>query len=186
MAKKGIYSVLKSEKIFSSNWFNLTHDIIQSDDERSSSSSKPFDYFFVDKKPTVFIIPATNDGKILLVNEYRYPINKNIWQLPAGMIDGNESPEGAGKRELKEETNYVSGEWENLGHFYVAPGHENTEIFIVFANNVTQSGEENPSAEEVDIKETRLFDQDEIKSMIKEGRIECGITIASLMKYFLS
>jgi ADP-ribose pyrophosphatase len=86
--------------VHKNKWFSIEKHILGGGQE----------YFFLDKKPTVFIITETEDKKIVLVKEYRYPIKQTIWQLPAGMVeDGNEL--SFAKKELLEETGLKARSW---------------------------------------------------------------------------
>ena len=60
-------------------------------------------------KTTVMIVPIVGHDKIVVIRQFRHAINQVIWELPAGVIDGNESPEDTAKRELLEETGYKAG-----------------------------------------------------------------------------
>lgn len=139
-------------------------------------------YFFLNKKPTVFIIAETKDKKIILIREYRFPINKTIWQLPAGMVDTNNSLVSA-KKELLEETQITATKWKKLGEFFVAPGHENTQIIVYLAKNLEKQ-KTRSDIKELNIKNIKFFSKQEILTMIGQNRIKCGITLASLNLYF--
>lgn len=139
-------------------------------------------YFFLNKKPTVFIIAETNDQKIILIKEYRLPIGKTIWQLPAGMVDTN-NPLLSARKELLEEAKITAAKWKRLGDFFVAPGHENTQIIVYVAKDLKR--EKSKSAlEESNIEKIKFFSKEEINSMIGANKIKCGITLASLNLYF--
>ncbi len=87
-------------------------------------------YGFLEKIPGVFIVPYDEkDNSIYFLEQFRYPINKTIYEFPAGVIDNPELLSNA-KRELLEETGLTAGKWEQLGEFYVAAGHETTKIHV--------------------------------------------------------
>ncbi|MDP3948198.1 MAG: NUDIX hydrolase [bacterium] len=164
------------KKIIHKNpWFSLEKHFT---DKKSGSHV----YFFLNKKPTVFIVAETKDKKIILIQEYRFPINKTIWQLPAGMVDTN-NPLASAKEELLEETQIIAAKWKKLGEFFVAPGHENTQIIVYVAKNLEKQ-EPKTVLGESNIKNINFFSQEEIKTMIGKNKIKCGITLASLNLYF--
>ena len=137
-------------------------------------------YFVVRKTPAVFVIAQTLDKKIVFIKEYRFPINQTIWQLPAGGID-NHPPLVAAKRELLEETGLTGSNWQKLGQFFVAPGHEDTKIFVY--STIINQHQTNKKLEN-NIKEIRYFSPKKIKAMISNNLINCGITLASLNLFF--
>lgn len=156
---------------------NLWFSLIRYDVEKNKGNRV---YFFLNKKPTAFIIAETEDQKIIFIEEYRFPINKTIWQLPAGMIDTKNSLESA-RKELFEETGFKAEKWKRLGEFFVAPGHENTKIIVYVAKKIKKYKE--MEIKEFNIKNIRSFSRSEIASMVKKNKIVCGITLASLHLY---
>lgn len=77
------------------------------------------------------VIPIKDDGKIILVKQFRYPLQKTLIELPAGKLDLNEDPLKCAVRELEEETGYKAKHFEKLGAIYTAPGYC-TEILHIF------------------------------------------------------
>lgn len=159
--------------IHKNKWFSL---------EKHNFNNKG-NYYFLNKRPTVFIIAESNERKIICIKEFRYPIGKSIWQLPAGMVD-DDNPLSSAKKELLEETGYKAGHWERLGYFFVAPGHENTKIITFIAKDLTKSNDNESVDLEKNIKEMSFFSKNEIINMIKRNEIECGISLAALNFYF--
>ena len=88
------------------------------------------DYYIVtSKSDRAMVLPMLNDGRIILVNEYRHGCRDYVWQLPAGCVDGEEAPEEAARRELLEETGYVAEKLEFLGSWYVSPPRMPDKMF---------------------------------------------------------
>ncbi|WP_018659488.1 NUDIX hydrolase [Allofustis seminis] len=82
-------------------------------------------YEFVDHRPAVAILALTADDKIILVRQYRVGVDRKILEIPAGLIDPDEDPLTAAKRELEEETAVGAHLWQPLRDFYTAPGFTN-------------------------------------------------------------
>lgn len=139
-------------------------------------------YFLIRKKPAVFVIAKTKDNKIVFIREYRYPLDKRILQLPAGMVDSGTHLASA-KRELFEETGIKAMKWNKIGEFYVAPGHETTKIIAYLAQNLTET---RSLGLEKDILSVEKYSKQEIISLIHSGKIKCGISLAVLLLYFES
>ncbi|BCU67080.1 NUDIX hydrolase [Sulfolobales archaeon HS-7] len=131
--------------------------------------------------PGSVVIMANFEGKIVLEKQFRPVIGKWIFELPAGTIDEGESPEQAAIRELREETGLVSSDLKKLLDFYPSPGISN-EIMHVFLANNCEKGDQ--ALEDYEVIELVPLEREQILSMIREGKIEDGKTIASLLYFF--
>lgn len=72
---------------------------------------------------SVVLLPMKDADRLVLVRQYRYPIDRWIWELPAGSLDPDESPEQAAARECREETGFHPGRVELAATFYPTPGY---------------------------------------------------------------
>ncbi len=91
-------------------------------------------------------IIAIDDGHVLLVEQFRIPLNRFCLEIPAGLIgddDGaeGETPETAALRELQEETGYSAERMENLGEFFSSPGMVSESFTLLRAHGLTKTGE---------------------------------------------
>lgn len=127
---------------------------------------------------SVGIIPTDRNDKIVLVKQYRFPLQKEIWEIPAGKLLKRESPLLGAKRELEEETGYRAKRWKKLLSFYMAPGYS-TEYMTLFLAKDLYFGKINPDEDEF-IKKVKSFSLKELKKMIKEGKIKDAKTIISV------
>jgi ADP-ribose pyrophosphatase len=122
---------------------------------------------------SVVIIPVTDEGKILLVRQYRAPLGRWAWELPAGSLKPGEDVAKAAGRECHEEIGLIPGRLEKLGAFYPTPGYCDEEMNFFRASALRAAGADDEAAqpdEDEDI-ETRAFTIDELKSMIRSGEI---------------
>lgn len=124
------------------------------------------------------VIPIKDDGKIILVKQFRYPLQKTLIELPAGKLDKNEDPLTCAVRELEEETGFKAKEFTKLGAIYTAPGYC-TEILHIYkavglipGNHNREEGEQGMELLELSL--------DEIKKMILSGEINDAKTIAGI------
>jgi len=99
------------------------------------------------QRPAVGIVAVTDDGRVVLVEQHRPPVNGKVIELPAGLVgdmDGKEqeSPVEAAKRELLEETGYTASRWTELACGYSSPGltDESTVLFLAEGLSKTQAG----------------------------------------------
>jgi ADP-ribose pyrophosphatase len=127
---------------------------------------------------TVGILPLIGKDKIVLIREFRFPINKEIWEIPAGKLDRGEKPEIGAKRELKEETGYEAKELKKIGEFYLSPGYS-TEYMYLFLATGLKKGEQSLDKGEK-IKEVKIFSKKEVLKMIKSRKIVDAKTILAL------
>jgi ADP-ribose pyrophosphatase len=127
---------------------------------------------------TVGILPLIGKDKIVLIRQFRFPINKEIWEIPAGKLDRGEKPKIGAKRELKEETGYEAKELKKIGEFYLSPGYS-TEYMYLFLAKGLKKGEQSLDRGEK-IKEVKIFSKKEVLKMIKTRKIVDAKTILAL------
>ncbi|WP_027964525.1 NUDIX hydrolase [Halalkalibacillus halophilus] len=130
----------------------------------------------------VAVIALTEEGKLVLVEQYRKPLEKSILEIPAGKIEKNETPATTALRELEEETAYKADSVDYLISYYTSPGFADEIIYIYKANQIqlvvgADVGDED---EFVDVVEV---DQKEAMQLITEERIHDAKTIQAI--YYL-
>ncbi|GGE37999.1 ADP-ribose pyrophosphatase [Pullulanibacillus camelliae] len=114
----------------------------------------------------VAVIALTGEQKLVLVRQFRKPLNGILYEIPAGKLDPGESPEVCARRELEEETGYRCQEIKHLVSFYTAPGFADELIHLYFTNSLirgTQHLDEDEFLEnvEVDLKEALTLLQEQ-------------------------
>ena len=123
-------------------------------------------------------VVCEKDGKILLVNQFRYPYGSELLELPAGKINPGESPETTAIRELEEEGGIKAEKVELLFKVYPSPGYTNEIIYVYKAiglKNTTQSLDEDEFLDVV------WVEKEQLKKMIKSGEIKDGKTLIGLL-----
>lgn len=105
-------------------------------DEYLKKSNKKSTYYTVTVDPFVIICAVDRRKGIYLVKNWRYPLKRYAWELPAGKVDRNETPLMAAKRELKEETGISAKKWKSLGWFHISPGNSNQKGYIYLAESL--------------------------------------------------
>lgn len=125
----------------------------------------------------VVIVPITNDNKVILLKQWRYPIGQELIELPAGKLNKGEDPFPAAKRELEEETGYVAESWEFLRTITTTPGFCDEKLHIYKATNLTYL---QTNFDYGEIIEPFSVDIDQARNMIKNGEIIDAKTIAGL------
>ena len=129
------------------------------------------------------VIAAEIDGRILMVKQYRYPVQDVLYELPAGKLDkGNEDILFAAKRELEEETGYIAKSWEPMGYIWTSPGFCTEQLFLFKALNLSYKGQrldEDEFLDCVSVDKSKVFD------MIKLGIINDAKSVAAIMRAFI-
>lgn len=124
----------------------------------------------------VAILALDDDGRVLLIQQYRHPIRHRDWELPAGLLDiPGEEPVEAARRELAEEADLVAADWEPLVSSWTTPGGNDEVIHIFLATGISAA----PSAharedEEADIR-VEWVALDDAVSAVLDGRMRNGI-----------
>jgi len=127
------------------------------------------------------ILPVINDKKIILVQQYRYPVGEATWEIPAGKLDNKkDSPLKTAKRELKEETGYTAKNWKKLIKFYPCCAFSDEVVHIYMANDL-KKGKANPDSDE--FLNVKIFSLKEAYEMLDTGKIKDAKTIISLEMY---
>jgi 8-oxo-dGTP pyrophosphatase MutT (NUDIX family) len=127
------------------------------------------DYFIIENRGWVGVVPVTEDGRFLINKQYKHGIGLEVIEFPAGGIDPDEDdPMLTAHRELMEETGYsVVGELEPLAHFYANPTGAVTLIWWYLARSVRKTGI--PKPDPVEVIETSLVTPAELLAMIHDG-----------------
>ncbi|MER2105739.1 MAG: NUDIX hydrolase [Solibacillus sp.] len=118
----------------------------------------------------VAVIAITDDGKILLVEQYRKALERSIIEIPAGKLEPGEKPEVTARRELEEETGYACGELTYIQTFATSPGFADEVIHLYVARNLTLL-EEAAALDEDEFVELMAVTVEEAEQMVADGRI---------------
>ncbi len=137
------------------------------------------------------IVPFASANQILLLRQFRYAVNEELWELPAGTLAGRaennrmiviENPADCAARELIEETGYAAGKIEKIAEAYAIPGSGDELMHFFFAYDLTK-GEQALDIGEI-IGEVRVFRFDELNDMIVRGEIRDAKTLVGLFHAF--
>jgi len=127
------------------------------------------------------ILAAFPDKKIILINQHRYPLNKFIWELPAGKLNKNEEPLDCAKRELEEETGYLAEDWKPLTSIYTTPGFCTEQLHIFIARDLSKA----PGGRKLEEGEltmtVQVFPIEKAIQMIEDQEINDSKTICGIL-----
>lgn len=128
----------------------------------------------------VTAVPILDNGRILLIRQFRYPIGKYILELPAGKLDSGQSPEETVARELEEEIGYRAGILEYKTTFYTTPGISNEAIYFYIARDLTPCAQRLEEGEHITVES---YSVDECLEKIRSGEINDAKTILGILWY---
>jgi len=117
---------------------------------------------------SAILLPMPDPDHIILARQYRYAIDRWVWELPAGSIDRNETAERAAARECHEEINQVPTQLERLGAFYPTPGYCD-ELMIFFRLTGLQEPEHDTEPDKDEEIEARIFTVDAARRLVRDG-----------------
>ncbi len=125
-------------------------------------------------------ILAVKDDKILLIKQFRYPYQKDIYEIPAGKIEIGEEPYNTALRELEEECGYKANSLISLGYIYPTCGYSDEIIYLYLANDFIKTKTNFDIDEDIN---SYWFSKDEVLEMIKNKEIVDAKTIIAIFKY---
>ncbi len=127
-------------------------------------------------------LALTDDGQAVLVEQYRYGIDRVILELPAGAVDPDEAPAKTVRRELREETGYEGREWVRLGKLAVEPGRHTNYGHVFVARGCRAVAA--PTLEASEDLRVRLVPAASLPGLVEAGRIAHGIHAAAVFWAF--
>jgi ADP-ribose pyrophosphatase len=128
---------------------------------------------------SVVLLPVPEPGHIILIRQYRYPVNRWLWELPAGSVDAGEDPEAAARRECHEEIGQVPDTIVRLSALYPTPGYCDEEMYFFRVSGLSKPSEAAALDEDEDI-EPRVFTLREARDMVRRGEIVDMKTVVGL------
>lgn len=129
-------------------------------------------------KGSVVVVPVFEDLTVALVRQYRRAAREYLLEIPAGLLEMDESHEAGARRELEEEVGVIAGKIEKLTEFYVSPGFLSEKIFMFLATELTETAQNLESDELLTVERISF---DEAFAKIRNGEIQDAKTIIGLI-----
>ena len=172
------YDVLASRQVFAGRVLSVRSDRVL----MPGGTDRQRDV--VELPGAVAIVALDDDGRVLLVRQYRHPVRRRLWEIPAGLLDSTtESAQEAGERELFEEGGVRATQWHTLVDVLTSPGMSDETIRVLLAGGLTAvaADEEYDRFDEEAEMERRWVDLDEAVRWCLDGTLENGITISGIL-----
>lgn len=125
----------------------------------------------------VAVVPLHEDGRIVMVRQYRYPLRQVLLEFPAGKIDPGESVHDCAVRELREETGYAARDWARAGMFHNAAAYCTERIEIWFARGLQRGAQSLDDGEFVEVVE---MDEPALALLAQRGELTDAKTLIGL------
>lgn len=162
---------IKSETIFEGKLIKLQVDHVRLPNGKSATRE------LVKHPGAVAVLAFTSDNRLVVVEQYRKPLEKVTVEIPAGKLEQDEEPLQCAKRELVEETGYVATKWAHLVSFYTSPGFADEQLHLYVAEDL-QAGQSQPDDDE--FVNTREITLDEAFALIETKDICDAKTVAAV------
>ncbi|AKV87963.1 ADP-ribose pyrophosphatase [Microbacterium sp. 1.5R] len=161
--------VLQSDLVYEGAVWNVRDDRVRYGDGEIRRQ-------YVAHTGAVAILALDDQGRVLLIQQYRHPIRHRDWELPAGLLDmPGEEPLAAAQRELAEEADLVAAHWEPLVSSWTTPGGNDEVIHVFLASGVSTANEAHARVdEEADIR-VEWVPLDAAVAAVLDGRMRNGI-----------
>jgi len=168
------HSIISRKNVFNGHAFDVQELYVSLPDGRKRS------YDLVDHRGSVTIIPIDKKGNIWFVEQFRMGSENYLIELPAGVIDGDESPKTCAAREVREEIGMAAGELVYIESIYLVPGYSNELNHIYLAKDLKPDPLQQDDDEFLLIKK---YSNEELSKLIREGNLQDSKSLAALYLY---
>ena len=166
------YRTLSSRIAYENRWTRIREDRIRHPDGSDGL------YGVVERADFVVVVPW-QDGRVTLVEQYRYPVNKRVWEFPMGMWEQapGTDPAVLAAAELREETGLIAGLMTHAGAIFQGPGYCTQRGHIFLATDLTQGNHDREATEQDMICKSVVLG--DFEAMIRDGTVREAMTISA-------
>lgn len=169
------YDVVSSETAYAGRIISVRKDVVRMPGETSSQRD------VVEHPGAVGVVALDDQGRVLLVNQYRHPVRRRLDELPAGLLDvAGESALGTAQRELAEEAGYAAGTWHVLVDTLTSSGMTDEAIRVFLARDLREVERDVQEHEELDMTAS-WRDLDQAVRQVLAGELENGMAAVGLL-----
>ena len=176
--KAGKWEELKSAEVYRTSIFT-----VRKVRARSAESGREHDFDIVQTSDWVNVIAMTDTGGVVLIHQYRHGTREVTLEIPGGMVEPDEPPLEAARRELAEETGFTAQRWEQIGVVEPNPAFMTNRTYTFIARGARLTAEPQPDPnEEIDVEERPLA---EIPGLMRDGTIKHALVLCAFFYLFL-
>lgn len=168
---------LSSTYIYQGKIINLRQDKVKLPDGRETIRE------IVEHPGAVVILALTDDNKIVMIRQFRKPVDGILWELPAGKVEPGEDLKNCALRELGEETGYYPRKIKKLITFFSTPGFCNERLTLFLAENLEKR---NKNEDDDEFIKVELIKPNEALKLVEENIIKDAKTIIGILYYVSS
>lgn len=174
---KNPWQILDQKKIYDNPWLALTeYDVINPNGGKGIYGKVHF------KNLATGILPIDAEGNIILIGQYRFPIEEYSWEIPEGGVPFDEDPLDGAKRELAEEAGLKANKWTLIQECNLSNSVTDENCLIYVAEELSSTIAEPDETEQLKIKKVAF---DDAFQMVMNGEIKDVITIVAILKWQL-
>ena len=168
-----MYTITGSNIVYRSLWIVVYEDQVRKSDGMIGMFNR------IRVRDSSVIVPIFKDGSLLMVENYRHGARTNLLELPGGLIDADEEPLVAAKRELLEETGYQCSTISYINWTYTWPGRTTQKNFVFLAKGLKKIRK--PNLEEFEYSKIRKLTRETVIQEIRSGNIKSSISISAIL-----
>ncbi|MCD2113226.1 MULTISPECIES: NUDIX domain-containing protein [Rhodococcus] len=177
MAQRHDFRTLDSRRIYTGAIVSLRVDDVAMPDGHTAERE------VVEHHGAVAVVAVDEQDRVVLVHQYRHPLGRRLWELPAGLLDApGEDPLDTARRELAEETGLAAADWELLVDIALSPGFTDEAVRVFAARGLSEVDRPEPEHEEADL-EVRRVPVDEAVAMVLRGEIVNATAVSGLLAF---
>jgi 8-oxo-dGTP pyrophosphatase MutT (NUDIX family) len=165
------WKVLGQRTVYESSWVRVRRDDIQLPD----GSVIDGHHVIETRGPAVGVVPVGDDGRVLLIEHYRFISDTTGWEIPAGGFEPGDDVTTAAARELLEETGHTARSFEKLAHYHPINGLCDQVFHIVIARALAKAGDTN------EVIRADWFTSQQIDELIDQNQILDGLSLTALL-----
>ncbi|MDQ2963615.1 MAG: NUDIX hydrolase [Pseudomonadota bacterium] len=163
-----------TESVFDGKLLHVHRDTVQLPDGTLATRE------YIVHPGAVLIVPVLPDGRLVIVRQFRYPLDRILIEFPAGKLDPGETPLATAQRELREEAGYVAASWQRLGRVHSVVSYSTEEIDFLVAEDLTHVGAELDAGEFLEVGTMSVA---EMLAAVDRDEITDAKTVAALLLY---